>query len=150
MVSLHMIPITLQYFTIFILFHLLPILTSLCLLRLANQLKPLKDTIEVLRMDLRRMAQFVRTDFYLDFGRYNTITTIMHLWCDFLIFHLARHCTYHCFFIFDIWFIWFSNYMKIWQTLMAMRDESRQVCASTAGLQHHVMDNCHWSLWTHM
>ncbi|CAE7400211.1 unnamed protein product, partial [Symbiodinium microadriaticum] len=53
-----------------------------------RETKPLRDTIEVLRMDLRRMAQFVRTDFYLDFG---------------------------------------SNYMKIWQTLMAMRDESRQV-----------------------
>lgn len=33
------------------------------------QLKPLGDTIAVLRMDLRRMAQFVRNDLYVDFGR---------------------------------------------------------------------------------
>jgi hypothetical protein len=33
------------------------------------QLKPLGDTISVLRMDLRRMAQFVRNDLYTDFGR---------------------------------------------------------------------------------
>eukprot|EP00602_Paraphysomonas_sp_CaronLab_P010362 CAMPEP_0185023544 /NCGR_PEP_ID=MMETSP1103-20130426/6202_1 /TAXON_ID=36769 /ORGANISM="Paraphysomonas bandaiensis, Strain Caron Lab Isolate" /LENGTH=1103 /DNA_ID=CAMNT_0027556179 /DNA_START=252 /DNA_END=3563 /DNA_ORIENTATION=- len=53
-----------------------------------RELKPLNDTIAVLRMDLRRMAQFVRTELYQDFG---------------------------------------GAYMKIWQTIMAMRDESRQV-----------------------